>query len=265
MELDKLAIKNSSWTWDTLRDSRQIGFQVGEESVTDFVILNMKKWGAGKLIVETFTRHQESINGSDWEWWFTGPSGQWLGMRVQAKVLNFSSEKFEHLHYSNKNGSQVDLLINDAKANGLIPLYCMYSNWDTKKYKPSWQCMTHKPTARHYGNSILSPFRVKSLQASKETRLSQIINYLQPMHCIFCCNGFGGVDLPERALNYINGTGLLEDVSGIDNAPSRAFLKSQAPHYVYQLLEGNLETDFLDLHDDRLKRVTVVREIEKTG
>lgn len=261
MELDKLAIKNSAWTWDKLRESRQLGFQIGEESVTDLIILNMKKWGAGKLVVETFTSHQEFTNGSDWEWWFTGPSGQWLGMRAQAKILNLATEKFEHLHYSNKNGDQVDLLINDAKSNGLIPLYCMYSNWDTKKYKPNFECRTHKPTARHYGNSILSAFKVKHLQTSKENKLSKIIDYLQPMHCIFCCNGFGGSDLPERALNYINGTGLLDSESNIDNESLDVFLKPNAPYYVHQLLEGRFENDFIDLHDERLKRVTVVREI----
>ncbi len=261
MELDELAIKNSAWTWNRLREARNLEFQIGEESITDFIVLNMKKWGAGKFAVETFTRHKEALNGSDWEWWFTGPSGRWLGMRVQAKVLNLVAEQFEHLHHKNKYGSQVDLLINDAKKNGLIPFYCMYSNWDTKKYKASWVCNTYKPTARHYGNSILNPYRVKELQRNKETRLSSIINELQPMHCIFCCQGFGGSDLPERALHYIKGTGLLEYLDDSESNSPNYLLKSNAPYYVQQLIEGGLEAGFIDVQDNRLKRVTVVREL----
>lgn len=109
MDLYEIAVKSSAWAWDRLREARVHNFQIGEESLTDFIILNMKKWGARKIAIKTFTRHQESVNGSDWEWWFTGPSGAWLGMRVQAKVLNLASAKYEHLHYKNKQGQQVDL------------------------------------------------------------------------------------------------------------------------------------------------------------
>jgi len=102
MELDEIAIKNSGWAWDSLREARKHSYQVGEESITDFLVLNIKKWGKGRIVVDTFTRHKEAVNGSDWEWWFTGTSGKWLGMRVQAKVLNLKSEKYEHLYHANR-------------------------------------------------------------------------------------------------------------------------------------------------------------------
>src|SRR5690554_1030718 len=258
MELDEIAIKNSSWAWNKLREARTLDFQVGEESLTDFLVLNIKKWGVGKISIDTFTRHAESLNGSDWEWWFTGPSGKWLGMRVQAKVLNVASEKYEHLHHKNKHGFQVDLLIKDAKKNGLVPLYCMYTNWDPKKYKASWQCNTYKPTVRHYGTSILSPYEVKKIQCNKETRLSSVINSLKPMHCIFCCSGFGGKELPDRALSWLEGIGLLGD---IEVNSIEEYLRDYPPYYVNQLLEGELEDDFIDVQDERLKRVTVFKEL----
>lgn len=262
MELDEIAIKNSAWTWNKLREARNLDFQVGEESLTDFIVLNIKKWGVGKIVIDTFTRHAESINGSDWEWWFTGPSGKWLGMRVQAKVLNLASEKYKHLHHKNKHGFQVDLLIDDAKQNGLIPLYCMYTNWDPKKYKASWECQTHKPTVRHYGTSILSPHAVKTLQLTKETRLSKVIDSLKPMHCIFCCSGFGGKDLPDRALNWLDGAGLFKADEILEQKNGMDYLRSEAPYYVYQMLKGKLESDLVDVHDNRLKRVTVFRELD---
>lgn len=261
MDLDEIAIKNSAWTWDKLREARTHKFQLGEESITDFIVLNIKKWGVGKIAVDTFTRHAESVNGSDWEWWFTGPSGKWLGMRVQAKVLNLTSEKYEHLHHTNKHGSQVDLLIADANKNGLIPLYCMYSNWDPKKYEANWKCGTYKSTVRHYGTAILSPQKVKRLQLTSETRLSFVIDSLKPMHCLFCCSGFHGGDLPDRALGWLAGTRLLEDSnSGVENDANK-YLRNEAPDYVYQMLQGGLDDDFVDVHDNRLKRVTVFREI----
>lgn len=67
MRLDEIALKNSAWAWHKLREAKTHDVQMGEESLTDFIVLNIKKWGAGKIIVDTFTRHEESINGSDWE------------------------------------------------------------------------------------------------------------------------------------------------------------------------------------------------------
>ena len=258
MDLDEIAIKNSAWTWNKLREARALNFQIGEESITDFIVLNIKKWGIGKIAVDTFTRHAESVNGSDWEWWFTGPSGKWLGMRVQAKVLNLTSEKYEYLHHKNKHGFQVDLLIDDANKNGLIPLYCMYTNWDPQKYKINWECHTHKPTVRHYGTSILSPQTVKRLQLKSETRLSSVIVSLKPMHCLFCCSGFSAGDLPDRALGWLAGAGLLE---GINDRVENEYLRNKAPYYVYQMLQGGLDDEFVDVNDNRLKRITVFREI----
>jgi hypothetical protein len=260
MELDQIALKNSAWVWDNLREARSHDFQVGEESITDFIVLNIKKWGAGKIIVDTFTRHKESVNGSDWEWWFTGPSGMWLGMRVQAKILNLASEKYEHLHHKNKNGQQVDLLVNDARKNRLIPIYCMYTNWDTKKYKAGWRCKTYKPSVRQYGTAILNPGIVKKLQIKNETSLNSIIHDLKPMHCLFCCSGFSIGDLPNRAIGWLHGSGLLE-VDAKQESRFDSFLRKEPPFYVHQLLEGGLKDDFIDVHDDRLRRVTVFREI----
>jgi len=263
MELDEIAIKNSTWAWNNLREARKLDFQIGEESLTDFIILNLKRWGSGKIAVKNFTRHAESLNGADWEWWFTGPSGKWLGMRVQAKVLNLASEKYEHLHHKNRHGSQVDLLISDAKKKRLVPLYCMFTNWDTKKYKPSWVCRSHKPTVRHFGTAILSPHSVKRFQTSNETRLSSIIGSLRPMHCIFCCSGYGGSELPERALNWLKGANILQSTDDEEaHTEGVEYVRDEAPFYVHQVLEGNFEGDFIDLHDERLKRVTVFRELD---
>ncbi|MCJ8287627.1 DUF6615 family protein [Halomonas sp.] len=264
MQIDDILIKNSSWTWNKLREARKLGFQLGEESITDLLILNIKKLGGAKLIVESFTRHKESLNGADWEWWLTGPSGKWLGMRIQAKILKLDTEKYEHLHHKNRNGQQVDLLVQDAVNNNTIPAYCMYTNWDTKKYDTPWRCRTHKTSVRHYGTALLSAKKVKAYQATNETRLSHIINDLKPMHCLFCCLGHGGSDLPSRALSYALSNGLLQVAADGDQGEQylEPLLRNEPPYYVDQMLENRLDDDSIDMHDERLKRVTVFKEVE---
>ena len=257
MDLDKLAIKNSAWTWNKLRDARKYGSPFSEETITESIILEFTKYGAGKLTVKTFTKRKESFNGSDWEWWFTGPSHRWLGMRVQAKVLNLNSEKYEHLHYKN----QLETLISDANKNDLIPLYCMYSNWNIKKYKAAIRCQSYKHTVRHYGNAILNPYKVEKLKQQGRTELSSVIEDLHPMHCIFCCTGYGGSDLPGRALKYLKGKEFLQFPENPEEDSTSQFIKQSPPSYVLRLMSGGHEDTSIEVEDDRPKRVTVFKEL----
>jgi len=285
MEIDEILIKSSTWTWNKLREARKLGFQLGEESITDFLILNIKKHGGSKLRVDSFTRHKESLNGADWEWWFTGPSGKWVGMRIQAKVLKLDTEKYEHLHHHNKNGQQVDLLVQDALRNRMIPAYCMFTNWEPSKYNTPWKCKSHKTSVRHYGTALLSSKKVKQFSKKKTTHLSAIIEHLRPMHCMFCCSGSSIKDLPHRALHYAKSNGLLDFQFNTDKSLSfekvrREFdnyvgdeeyrddkyfellIHDNPPYYVEQVISGELDGDFLDVHDERLKTVTIFREVE---
>jgi hypothetical protein len=64
-----------------------------------------------EIITTTFTKPKEAVTGADWEWRLTGPSDDWLGFRVQAKVIELQSSRYEHLHYKNpkKPDFQADL------------------------------------------------------------------------------------------------------------------------------------------------------------
>lgn len=170
MELYEIAIKNSGLIWSTLKEAKKLSYQIGEESITDFLVFNIKKWGKGKIIINTFTCHKESMNGSDWKWWFTGKSVKQLGMRIQAKVLNLNSEKYEHLHHINKNRHQVDLLIKDAKKHDLIPLYCMYTNWKAVIIKLIGSV---KPT--NPASFIMAQHSLIPLKLNNSSKIDQII------------------------------------------------------------------------------------------
>lgn len=261
MELKDIAVKTSGWTWDQLREARKLEYQIGEESLTDFLVLNFKKWGRDKISVDTFTKRKEATNGSDWEWWFTGPSGKWLGMRVQAKVINLKSEEYEHIHYKNKYGRQVDLLIEDAARNGMIPLYCLYTNWDTSAYTTPQRCKSHKSSVRHYGASVLNPSIVKSLSQSNGRHLSGFIEQMHPLHCIFCCNGYVDGDLPHRAIGWLVGDQVLTDEESIGVEGLFSFLRDEPPTYVKILMESEVKV-YSDFADSKVQRVSIFSEID---
>jgi hypothetical protein len=229
---------------------------LGEESITDFFVLALKNAAKGTYYINSFTRPKEKITGADWELWFTGASGKWTGLRVQAKVISLDGTRYSQLHYKQRDGTnQIDTLIADAKKHRAVPLYCLYSNWEEGAAgKISWPCGTVNRNIELFGASILPVANVQSLKASNENSLKSIAKHLSPLHCLFCCNGYGGSDLPSRALSFL--------VNRHYTEPDGTRLLDQPPHYVSQVLEGVEASDLLNVSDENLRRVTVIWEIE---
>ena len=98
---------------------------VKEESLTDWLLFNISN-ATSRVIYKAFTRNEESYNGSDWEWWILTQSYAYR-LLIQAKKLNHHSDNYPLISYSNKNGMQIDLLIQEAKTRNALPLYAFYS------------------------------------------------------------------------------------------------------------------------------------------
>lgn len=103
---------------------------VKEESLTDRLLYEVSK-GTDRFIYKTFTRNEESLNGTDWEWWVLTAEPIFKAYRflVQAKKLKADGkDKYAQMCYSNRNGMQIDLLINSAMERCAMPLYMFYSS-----------------------------------------------------------------------------------------------------------------------------------------
>ena len=195
-------------TWSLIRKGRLAGYGLKEESVTDFNLLELVRSAGSHIRVFPFTRAREGANGADWEWWLTGSSGSWLGYRVQAKIIDASGSEYRHLHYLPKSKvSQTDTLISRALSEPvpLIPLYCLYSNWDVAAHSAPWHCRRVSRSQMLLGCAVISPFRVRSLRAGNQRSLAAVSPFMRPWHCLVCCGGAaasGAEDLPLRSGRY---------------------------------------------------------------
>ena len=257
MTLCKVSQKKSGWIWNALRSARLHDSKIGEESITDFFVLELKKASKGTYFIDSFTRPKEKVTGADWELWFTGPSNKWIGLRVQAKVISIDGKRYAQLHYKRKDGTyQINQLITDAKKHKATPLYCLYSYWRSAEAgKIHWPCRSIMRNSRLFGASIMSVTSVKTLKAAKDDSLKSVAKYLSPLHCIFCCQGYAQGDLPARALGFLRARGYLDQDSQL--------LLDEPPYYVSQILHGTQEGDLIDVHDENLSRVTVIREVDE--
>ncbi len=266
-------------TWDMLARGRSVDCQIGEETLTDINILELKIRHSSEIYSCTFSKTEEGSNGADWEWWFTGSSGKWIGFRVQAKVIDIQKNSFNHLHYKQYKSQlyQSDILIKDAlqKASPLIPLYCLYSNWNNLPQFPLKYANSY-PIDESYGCSILSAFAVRYLRSKKKklTHFQTLLRYMNPWHCLVCCHEYKALDLPHRVFAYWRNSIMkiealiLEEIDDniieqLDNELNdyrpiyhKINLLDQPPEYVNLILTNQL----VDQPDPNLRTITIFKE-----
>lgn len=102
---------------------------VKEESLTDWILYTISE-RTNKFYYKAFSRNEEAANGADWEWWvLVNDYRGFCGYRflVQAKKLKQAQDNYPLIAYGNKNGLQIDLLIDSAKHRNAMPIYIYYS------------------------------------------------------------------------------------------------------------------------------------------
>lgn len=248
-------------TWTHLGRARRIGHQPLEETLTDINMLELKDRHADEVFTRTFTRPQEGVNGADWEWWFTDDSmTKWLGIRVQAKILKLSSNRFEHLHYRKGKTYQAAKLKRVAAKDGLVPMYCVFTHWSNGHLRNWWPCGTFGPAMENFGCSMLATKHVDALRRnSHEDSLAPVMECAVPWHCLVCCAGYGGSDLPERVWSFLQkGLGIKPSGRKPKEAPQIG-IRERPPNYVRMVIESERGKDF-DGPDKDLRGIVVFRD-----
>jgi hypothetical protein len=262
-------------TWDLLARAAAVGSPMGEETITDLNLLELRSRHPQEVITRAFHKRAEAVEGADWEWWLTGPSGQWLGLRVQAKVIDVGTASFPHLHYRRNPRSpyQCEQLIRRALTASprRVPIYCLYCAWPNGAVNVPWHCGSFPATDESYGCSIVSAAQVQALRRRRGgDTLSALAAHTWPWHCLVCCTGYGPGDLPHRAYAFWRQAILTGDLQldaealgGMDldvrELIGAVELQGRPPAYVLSILEG--PTIQLEPPDQDLRVVSIFREL----
>jgi len=115
----------AQWTWSRLEAANRCYMPFNEETITDYLLLELAARCPNRVKVIPFTKAREKEVGADWEWWFYNrPNG--IGCRVQAKLLNRKTLRYESLKFRPRGSSQTDVLILSSSSDNLIPMFCFY-------------------------------------------------------------------------------------------------------------------------------------------
>ena len=106
----------------------------GEETITETNLLEITRQHPQHTRLRMFSKHQEALNGADWEWHIVGR--RWtLKLRVQAKRLQCNDILRVKHQVASSGKQQRRLLIDAAVADGMKPLYCIYC---TERQRSIW-------------------------------------------------------------------------------------------------------------------------------
>lgn len=111
-------------TWKMLGEGRKCDVQLFEETLTNLHVLAFCSMSPAEFKIRSYSKRDEPTTGADWEWWFGGNTGRWIGLRVQAKVIKFANDTFPHLHYEYPvpRGTNAFLLRTALSGAGVIPV-----------------------------------------------------------------------------------------------------------------------------------------------
>lgn len=252
-------------THDRLKAARTVGHQLLEETLTDLIVLELKRLHPREIYCQTFTKPQEGINGADWEWWLSDPTrSRWLGLRVQANVLELKSDTFAHLHYRPKRGRayQSTRLKKAAEQDGLIPLHCMYAH--PPATATGW---TRHGSSEAYGCALTSVKEVERLRRrGKSLDFVSVMSKTVPWNMLVCIGSAWSSDGRSLTLPGAVAGLLMEDDPpfGLDRdeaenadreVPLRPGIRGAPPSDVSVLMEGQAVGDV----DKSLRGVLVVQ------
>ncbi len=203
-ELCRVFSQVARGTWRRLARACNVDIQLGETTCTDLVLLGLQQraWSIvnATLTAHRFSARQEFRTGADIEIWVRGFRFRWLGLRLQCKVIDIRTWKFQKLFYRSARSRQPQYQLMLQSCLGqksrwqLIPLFRLYvtapsSSWWAPFASPTGCCCTwNRSLGREaYGCSVLSPVTVASLSRSNKSDLMSVGPHLVPWHLLFCC------------------------------------------------------------------------------
>ena len=163
----------SAWTWRRMTSARALDMPFNEETITESLLLKLKKRAGSRLVIKAFSKHAEKKHGADWEFVFLGASSPGLAIRVQAKRLDYKQNKYQNLHKP-RSRQWAKLIHNSGKK---IPFYLFYNHDGfVHPSKAKWQ-------DEDWGCSIV-PVKLVPFKLKQPT--PDLIPEMIPWHKLFC-------------------------------------------------------------------------------
>lgn len=155
-------------TWQRLREASEYSQAMGEESITEYNLLELKKKASSAIRLRSISKMEESRIGFDWEMFVGTRYRGWIRYAVQAKKVDSADGIYHQLDHprDETKPKQIDNLEKYARQHKAVPIYCFYNHSNIANLQDYWQCGLSFD-ARQMGCTIAPSRRVKDALASR--------------------------------------------------------------------------------------------------
>lgn len=184
-------------TWSLFKRSRRTGIPIHEETITQIVLSEIVDKHSDTIITHASNKREESDHKGDWLWVFPEHGSyneKGIAIRVQAKRLYEDGDKYKAL-----DNSQLQGLINKAKGDKCVPMYCFYNHEGARGVQFRSSSCHHryrKPSC--WGCSVAL---ATSVQATNSNKIEDLFKCMRPWHELVC---FGREGLLSRVCSSLN-------------------------------------------------------------
>lgn len=239
-------------TWNFLGNAYHNNFSIGEETITDVNLLELKMRQPWAVYTKKFSRPEEGRNGADWAWIIVGRTGTTFILYVQAKKLFLPSFRYESLIHRENPTEQLDKLISNKfffpHGFPVYPLYVFYNYLPDSPHSIGCNCGAPLPI-EYSGCSYADAFSIRDLVARGRNHYNELAPYQYALPCLVCCNSSDkDIREPDLATAFYNAIvdeqtiveefnkGAASEISTEDFS-AKNLLMSQPPGFVSELIE----------------------------
>ena len=194
------AAKIASDTWRRLARAHLLGARLGEETLTDLLVLEMLHFQkSNALRVFHPTRLQESCWGADLLVWIRRRNGLSQFLAIQAKKLYPNGHYKALNHHVSPGIRQIDLLDTFAHQYHAIPLYLLYNHFNSGSPNSYWHCC-RSPDIEQLGCTLAPSWKIDRAIKLRGQRTFIAVHASapsRPWRCAFDC------DQAERQLTAL--------------------------------------------------------------
>lgn len=180
-------------TWGRLKLARELRTRLGEETLTDLLVLDFVRFMDGRARLFQSTNKQESKRGTDLEIRIHAGCNRAIAFALQAKKL-YPDEGYRGLEYRVKSSKprQLDILAKYAETVRAVPLYLLYNYVCGDDLQPYWHCRGCLGEDMEQLGCSVAPIRIIR-QAVQKKRGRRNFDWIHkscavlPWRCLFNC------------------------------------------------------------------------------
>ncbi|MEO6541206.1 MAG: DUF6615 family protein [Ferruginibacter sp.] len=248
-------------TWHLMRNAYEFDMGIGEETITDINLLELKIRQPDLVFTKKMSRRAEHRIGADWLWAIVGRTGATFILYVQAKKFFPETGRYNSLIERVHPFQQVDKLISNQFFYSLFginmyPIYVFYNYFEGHTHGINCNCgvsMNKKLSGCSYADAI----EVRSRIVAHQDSFDDLYPIQYAWSCLVCCGGGGsatrGTDLARSFFDSIVDTqklnAFMRERNNIDFSASN-LVTEKPPEFVEQVISGDQinEEIFTDLN-----------------